>query len=353
MPILLLSLLFLALPEAGLATVFPALTAPTAYVASIEKKEGQYELFLRLRDRDFFVLHERMISANGKKTERSLTGTWRQVGEGALLQLTSRDGIVRRLNVGGTGDLYGDIMAPRLALVSAVFKQTPDRPRPFMVSGILQKEGNALRLRDGASNRVLTLSPHSQLESLGDAGSPLFVRAEVEDAGEHQANTVRLVRLLSTSPQVPDSYPLTPEMFAGVTDGGIWRVNSNSLPPLSCAFSPEGENAGNLDIFGRGLHVRVPYRLKKDTIAFHADARDASRTLAQYAPELERLLRRVRTWDVEGGLLVLSSGDEALCVLERRDAPRARASGGKENAVPRNIPHEDNSPPLWTGWSRK
>lgn len=94
------------------AVAFPVLEAPAVYSGGVESESVRYDATLLLNPDHLFILRERMMRADGRPSERSLTGAWFQVRDGSLLQLTNRNGLDRVLNIGGSGSLYWGVQSP-------------------------------------------------------------------------------------------------------------------------------------------------------------------------------------------------------------------------------------------------
>lgn len=346
----------LALPTPCTAAVFPRLEAPSAYTAAVEERDMAYEAFLRLRDGHFFILHERVFLPGGKAEERSLTGTWRQIGGGTLLQLANRNGLTLKLNVGGAGDLYGGVRALRARTLSVVFKKTEDRPRPFAVMGLLSFKDRKAALSDVASGRIFSLAPDARLDALAAQGTPLFADAEVEEEGEG----LRLTHLRGTSTRLPAPTDRSPATFDRIADGDLWRLSAPGLPPLPCTFARIGSAKGAFEAVGQGLRLRAVYEIRESGIGFRVDENDARLLEMSGAGALPRLLARIQYWDVEGDVLVFSEKERTLCILERTGPARAEAENHFQGA-PRLLgaagsglpPQADRGEPIWTGWRRK
>ena len=94
------------------AVAFPVLEAPAVYSGGVESESVRYYATLLLTPDHLFILRERMMRADGRPSERTLTGAWNQVRDGSLLQLTNRNGLDRVLNIGGSGSLYWGVQSP-------------------------------------------------------------------------------------------------------------------------------------------------------------------------------------------------------------------------------------------------
>ena len=345
-------LCLLCMPTGALAA-FPPLTAPVAYEARVETDGVSYELLLRLRPGHLFILHEKVTMPGGKTQERSQTGRWRQTSDGALVQLSNRHGLMRRLNVGGSGVLYGHVNNARLRPLTLTLKTVHDKPRPYALMGELRREGPQATVRDAASGQLVTLEADPRLDQLvaskGDA--PQWVELDVE---EHTTG-LRLLHVRSSAP-LREGRTAMP-LLEKAAEGGVWRLKIEGLPSLRCQISQEGDDRGVLQINGQGLHVRVPLEASSDTVQFRVDA-DSARTVreAGYGPLLS-VLERTRTWDMEGEMLIFYHADETLCVLENTGAPnaaqidRARAQQEAAGALP-PVSQGNHGQPLWPGWGR-
>lgn len=304
---LLLCLLCRVSAEAG---EFPTVSPMTTYAARAGTENAAYEAILRLRGDNFFVLHQRESIPGKKASETSLTGTWRQIAEGGILQLSNRHGLLLRLNVGGGGNLYGDLRAPASGLpVSLMFQKTRDQARPFTLEGTLSRDAGAVSLRDSASGRAFAIVQ-------GDAprdGDALFVEALVEET-EHGLRLLRLHGVASRAPLADEGAAA----FENIAPGRAWGLWAEGLPRLSCAFDTPRNGRGALEIAARGLRLRAEYRVKADALALRVHPEDAAMLKAVGADDVLDLLENVRRWALEGKALVLFSGSAALAVLEQR-----------------------------------
>ena len=345
------------------AALYPTLEAPVAYRATAASGEVAYEAFLRLLGGQFFILHER-VSLSGKTIEeKSRTGIWRQLGNGAFLQLASRNGPTSRLNVGGGGNLYGDMRATHVTTTSVVFKKAKDNPRPYAVYGLLSFEDNGVTLRDSASGRVFSLKPDPRLTALAAPQKQFFVEADVEADAEEHGRTLRLVELHGASTRLPSQALPSAKLFDQMVSSGIWRMNAQGLPPLNCVFVSDGEGKGTLDVSGQGLRLSAAYEAGENGVSFRVNQNDAQTLLPEGNGALIRLLESIRNWDTEGEVLVFSQKRTALCVLEKTKEFPVYTAGPTQNAKQKTMAGTTVTTPktnttdkgqlTWTQWSFK
>ena len=216
-----------AMPAAvDAAVAFPSLEAPLAYQARAETPGLRYEAFLRLRDRHFFVLHELLTLPGGQEKTRCLTGTWHQMEDGAVLQLANSHGLLRRLNVGAAGALYGDLWPSPERSETLVFRATADQPRPHALVGFLTITDSRAVLRDTASEQEFALVPDARVRELGAGGTPLFVDVDVREHGREW----QLERVRSASPRQPAARSIAREARPKAVGSGQAGKPGASLP---------------------------------------------------------------------------------------------------------------------------
>lgn len=364
MRILLVALaLNLAVSTPLAAAVYPALEAPVAYRATAASGEVTYEAFLRLLGGQFFVLHERVTLSGKTVKEKSRTGIWRQLGEGALLQLASRNGPASRLNVGGGGNLYGDMRATHFATANVIFKKAEDAPRPYAIYGLLSFEDNGVTLRDSASGRVFSLKSDPRLTALAAQQKQFFVEADVEADAEEHGRTLRLVELHAASTRLPNQALPSAKLFDQMANGGVWRMNVQGLPPLNCVFVSNGEGKGTFEASGQGLRLSAAYEAGENAVAFHVNAGDTQVLRPAGEEALARLLESIRNWDTEGEILVFSQKRTTLCILEKTSEFSAHAAGPTRSAKQKTMTGATATTPktntadkgqlTWTQWSFK
>lgn len=337
-----------ALSTPSKAKAFTELKAPAAYTAEVREEGMRYEALLRLREGHWFILHERLTLPNGAEEIKSRTGFWRQVDGGALLQLVSRDAFVCKLNVGGENALYGEVHRLGVRPLTAAFRAAEDKALPFEISGWLAWEGENPVLRDAATDRRFFLHADPRLEELGRGGDSFHVEVWVEE----DAKALRLLRLNKAIPRESGRQIQRRDFFAATVDGGHWWINAKGLPPLSAAFLLKDSAEGTLEVSGPGVALRAAYKIDEAGIAFQVEENHISPLPTTIA--LTNLLHKVRHWDVEGDVFVLSHETETLCILEKKDKARAFAAMRAQEAGRAEIkkPPRGQERPLWN-WSRQ
>lgn len=360
------------------AATFPTLRAPAAYTARVQREGLTYEAHLRLREGQDYVLHER-LTRGPEVRERGSTGIWRQVADGALLQLFNREGQVRRLNVGGEGHMYGHL--PSLTsisdgpMVSLTFAPDTPRPRPYVIHGVLHRpRDSAPLLRDVATGHSHALTSDSpalaQLRagSLSGQAQTYTVKAEVEET----THGLRLLRLYHAAPDAPDTKAMpdsSTALFDDVVPSALWRLwlpALKSLPPLHVQFTPQSpetdESRGVLEMAGNSLYARATYTARGERLELHMDMHETRRLQDAGYGALPPLLQAVQGWDMEGEVLVFSGQGTDLCVLEKYGPPTGRMAVRVVPAAP--LPFSPVPPipqippiplttgtPLWKEWS--
>ena len=147
------------------AVAFPVLEAPAVYSGGVESESVRYDATLLLNPDHLFILRERMMRADGRPSERTLTGAWFQVRDGSLLQLTNRNGLDRVLNIGGSGSLYWGVQSPFPKYMNVTLRKGGEK-FPFAVMGTLTFGGSTAVLQDAATNKTYPLLPDAQIEQL-------------------------------------------------------------------------------------------------------------------------------------------------------------------------------------------
>ena len=302
------------------------LRAASLYAGGEHAGGGEQRVELYLLDGNFFVLRQIAAPRGKKAVTRDMTGFWRQVEEGALLQLTNRHGLALSLNIGGSGNLYGDFFpAPDGFPHSLALKKSPFRKPSFSVMGRLDRIAGRAALTDSATGRVFAPAEGEALAALPGKDS-LFVDAVILPAKNGCA--VQRIRSFSTRfPSQAGSAP-TDGDFAARVAGEVWLLPSlPGLPAASCVFSERGKGQGALEVTGPGLRLTADYVLRGPGLTFSVRKEDARMLEACGAEVLPRMLASVRSWSLEGGALTLTSADGQSFLLEKA-APDRRAGSG-------------------------
>jgi hypothetical protein len=103
---------------AAWGVTFPVLSGPLAYIGQFEQENEAYAVLLILSEDRRFLLQERFVLPNGKKSSWEVAGKWIQTRGGSFLQLSNASHFSRQANVGGTGNLYMGIQLPTGSLVT-------------------------------------------------------------------------------------------------------------------------------------------------------------------------------------------------------------------------------------------
>ena len=192
----------------------PAVLEPgSLYVGSAREGDGEIQVELRLLDDHFFVLRHSFTRQGKAGTAQDFAGYWKQVENGALLQLINRHGLSLLFNIGGGGNLYGDLsFVSGRPLWSVTLKKVLWSARSFILMGRLEQGTHAGRasLTDSATGRVFSPVRGAVLEAL-PTDTPLFVDVEVMLDG----NGLVVERVRSFSSRMPEHLPERVSEFQG------------------------------------------------------------------------------------------------------------------------------------------
>lgn len=314
---LILSLCLVAVAGAR-ASAYPALEAPGLYAGGARTEQGEIRVELRLLEHNFFVL-SRLAGPGQSAPSRDLTGFWRQVGGGAVLQLTNRHGFLLRLNVGGGNNVYGDFgLAPGEPLQSLTLKQHPYRIRAFDIAGRLERNNGHAILTDSATGRSFQLDGEAAATLPGDG--PLFVEATATPVD----NGLRVERVRSFSARLPRYAAASPfgDDFTAAVKGRFWSLPG--LPRALCAFAGYGKGRGVLEVTGPGLRLAAAYEeLAGRRLAFTISDEDARMLAACGAKALLEMFAGVRSWSLEGDVLVLADRRGSFVLEKAGDLERS------------------------------
>lgn len=297
-------------------------------------ESGEIRVELRLLEENFFVLLHVFTPRGGAAATRDFTGVWRQVESGTLLQLTNRHGLALRFNIGGGGNLYGDVcLVSGMPPWSLTLKKSPWRAQAFSLMGRLDRpaspadggaakstEAGPARLTDSASGRVFALENGPAPGDLPPE-NPLFVDAEV------RMGTKGLVveKIRSFSRSLPSSARGVAAAddaaadFAGAAEGQTWMLSAlPGVPEASCFFSGRGEGRGVLEVAGPGLRLVVAVEeLPGRRLLFRIRERDARMLRAAGFDALPGLFAGEYRWSREGDALALAASDDRRLLLEK------------------------------------
>ena len=309
----------LSSPAPGTPVEYTSLAPATLYV-SMPGTPGVGEVRLWLLDNNFFVLRQMPGDKRKGSAALCLTGRWRQVENGSILQLVNRHGLSARFNIGGRGNLYGSMPTPPdMAPRSMVMKAIPYRMESFTLMGLLEHRNGRLTLTDSASG--LVFFPVTGEGADGVQAEPLFVEAEVFLS----KGSLRIERLKSSTADIPPALR-SKENFADAVEGIVWRIPpSREAPAMSCTFRPKGAERGALEIAGSGVRLEATYKeLPRQRLDISIRAENAR---AAHTGEIEALLRVFNgplSWSLENDALVLTTPDGLSLQMEKIHARRAR-----------------------------
>ena len=229
------------------------LASDSLYEGLARSADDELRVELRLLDGNFFVLSIGATPSGGTARAHDITGNWRQLEEGALLQLTNLHGFALRLNVGGGGNLYCHLPFP-FALgepaQSLVLRQAPFRARPFSLMGRLESHAGRMLLTDSASGRVFEPVTGTAPAALQENG-PHFV--EVEGLPGRGGFVIEKTYGASTPLPMRSMLPPVDEDFTAVAAGKLWRLPlMPGLPAASCLFSVSAAKRGSLTVTADG-----------------------------------------------------------------------------------------------------
>lgn len=304
----LMFILCAAVPVVCGAAAFPVPDAPAVYSGGVEEGGTLYSIALRLKAGHRFILRERIVPSGERPSVRTLTGSWFQIQEGALLQLTNRNGLERLINVGGEGTLYYGVQAPFSHYMNVSLRKGLDEAFPYAVMGTLTFEGPKAVLRDAATGEAHALLPSPPLASIRHE-EPQFVDVDVEEEGER----LRISRVRGASPRFPDLPRSTPALFRQ-TIPGLWRVMGTKL---QASFQQSEEKRGTLEVRGEGIFFSIPYMLKEDEIDFRPEKKIALlwRSLSRKKAVLP--FNGLQSWEIHGVVLAFAGPGGRLCLLEK------------------------------------
>ena len=318
------------------APAYAPLSAASFYTGEERTERGERRVELYLLDGNFFVLRQTDTLRGRTATTRDMTGIWRQVEGGALLQLSNRHGLTLRLNIGVRRNLYGDFLSsPNGFPQSLVLKESPFRMPSFSVMGRLDRVAGRATLTDSATGRVFTPAAGEALTALPEE-NPLFVDAVILPA-KNGCAVERIRSFSSRFPSQADTAP-TDRDFAASVEGVVWLLPPlPGLPAASCAFRGRGKGRGSLEVTGPGLRLAADYDLRGRSLSVAVSKEDSRMVNACGAEALPRMLASVRSWSLENDALVLTATDGQSFLLEKA-APALRAGGGRAAAPKGHTP---------------
>ena len=307
-----LSLSTSMIPVTHSATIsFSKIVAPQLYIADFPAQTKQ--VWLYLFQNNYFVLKQIQF-ANGKSLPTiQITGRWRQVDNGAHVQLTNTFGLELSVDVGTEGVLYGTIQnAQPFSMENITLKPVPFRSDPYRMSGILAYSDGQLVLTDSAAEH--SFSPVVTEVDEKSGKHPRFVEVEVSQLKEG----IRIERILSETAIIPSSVKDKKQEFTTLVVQSVWQVDSGpGISEATCVFHQQGSHSGTLEVSGRGLRVEMTYQYKKKTLFFVLPERVKQELLAIGENGWLDLTLGPVAWRNEGTVLVLRAQSGRLIQFRR------------------------------------
>lgn len=315
--------LFLFLAAVSLcrgALAFPRVEAGNTYQGTVTENDMECSVNLDLMGSGFFALRQ-SSKTDEKVTTQTITGRWRQTGDGAQLRLANQYGFSQRLNVGGSGLLYGDFTFSRSApSVSLALKKKQFMPEPFLMMGLLQQsQAGTPVLLDCAAQITFPVVPGSMLPEQPD-GAPLFVEALVSMT----SRGLRIEKIVTATRNIPKSSMDVPESrnFGDITHNSLWVLPlKNNAIKTAWFFSRIDAQSGRAEITAPGLHIMATYTdMGRGRIEFAVTEEDSRMLHALGETELLNLLTNTNAWALDEDDLLLYGRHETIVSLTRASA---------------------------------
>lgn len=320
LPALVLAVLLLLVWSAGeaAAAAFPRLPAGVSCVARTRVDGREVELELRLLNDDLFILQTQARHRGGLVLLATVSGSWRQSGDGAHLLLDNPYGFHRRAEIGSRGTVYLD-MPPWAGAPAVLFvlEQEPLRMTPVRLMGVLHRGGEGrLLLRESGSGQdlVVLAMPDGQPQA-----TPLFV--ELTARLRHDGLAVESLR--AQSARIPSGFMARPSSFADVCGSAPWLLERpDGSRPVTCAFHALGPREGRIVLAGAGLHAEGRYALDPEGGIRFTLTEETRRMLCLLdETDVLRLLDAV-SWKAVGDSLAFRTAGGRTLFLVPQTAPR-------------------------------
>lgn len=291
--------------------MFPSVVTPSLYIADVPSQMSQIRLLFF--QENYFVL-KKMKFDNGKaQLVSQLTGRWRQVGDGAHVQLTNAFGLEMILDVGSEGGLYGNLQdSNSFAIKNLLLRQVPYQAEVFRVSGILERRREDTIFTDSAAD--LSFSSVSLGEGIKPPSIAKFVEAEVS----FSKGKINFVRILSESEKFPSSVRQKKQSFSEAVEPYVWITTpSNGVSEATCFFYRHSSAGGVLEVAGRGLRVELKYTVKKEALNFFVTTNDKKILESINEDGWLSLAQGPVEWRIEGPVLILCSQSGGTILLRK------------------------------------
>jgi len=261
---------------------------------------------------NYFVL-KKMKFENGKaQLVSQLTGRWRQVGDGAHIQLTNVFGLEMNLDVGSEGGLYGNLQdSNSFTIKNLLLRKVPYQSEVFRVAGVLEPRREDIIFTDSAAE--LSFSPVSLGDGIKTPAIAKFVEAEVS----FSKGKTNILRIFSESEKFPSSVRQKKQSFSEAVEPYVWVTTpSKGGAEATCFFYRHSSAGGVLEVAGRGLRVELRYIVKKQGLNFLVNANDKKLLESTNEDGWLALTQGPVEWRIEGPILILntqSGGTILLC----------------------------------------
>lgn len=135
--------------ETATGTVFPCPSIPASYVGEYYYlDDNSYKMFLYLGETHTFLLREETVLPNKKIAIWETTGKWHQLENGSIIQLANKNSFLRKLNVGGEGNLYLSHQVPTGNYVTITLQQEDIALPYYTIHGILLINNDQKYIKD-------------------------------------------------------------------------------------------------------------------------------------------------------------------------------------------------------------
>ncbi|MBQ9453039.1 MAG: hypothetical protein IJU65_07090 [Desulfovibrio sp.] len=286
--------------------LYPRLSQATLYEGTAETRAATYTAELYLLEKQLFILHLAIKFKRGNVRTQDITGTWRQTGGGATLRLVNRHGLMLDLNVGGTGNLYGEVpFGGQIDQKSVVLKKTPFRRQEACLMGTLTRRGSNITLKESATGREFAATLDGLPTTLPEK-TPVFADVVAVPV----AGGMRLLHIRSFSQTFPTEAAASTQgdTFVSAVAERIWTLAAMQDMPLS-SWRFTGGNTGTLEIAGPGLRAEAHYTVNGKKLTIELNPKNARNLRACGAAALEALLHHIAVWSLESKELCLSTVD--------------------------------------------
>lgn len=290
---------------------FPKIVAPSLYVADVPTQTKQ--VWLYLFQNNYFVLKQIQFANRKSLPTIQLTGRWRQIDNGAHVQLTNAFGLELSVDVGTEGVLYGTIQNTQpFSMENITLKPAPFRSDPYKMAGVLAHSHGQMVLTDSAAEH--SFSPVISEVDDSSGKYPRYVEVEVSQLKEG----IRIEKILSETTIIPSSVKEKTQDFTELVGQFVWQVEPGpGISEATCVFHQQTPHSGTLEVSGHGLRVELTYQYKKKTLSFVLPRRARQDLVAIGENGWLDLTLGPVAWRNEGAVLVLRSQSGRLIQFHR------------------------------------